>query len=185
MNVEVFFEPVESTQECLHLIDPFKQKKFKRKSKFKIKVDYIETTVRVFTDKDSGQTFSILTDDDQTKVLEIDLTNFKDTIKEIQENAKLVYTHDYGEVWFNPFSKKVWVSGGDGGIIRFEESPIKLAKLVDRGDIDFDNDLGFENISGIQEEIIEAESGPYNDDGFDEEYILVAKCRDITDYIEY
>jgi len=185
MKVEVFNFVVHSTEDCLSLIDPFKEKNFKRKNKFKIKVGFIEITFRVFVDNNSGQIFSVITDDDQTKVLEIDLSNFKELIKKIQENAKIIYTHDYGEVWLNPFSKKVWVSGGDGGIIRFDESPTKLVRLLEKSEMRFDEKLGFGEIDGVEEEIIEAESAPYDDKGFDEEYILVAKCRDITDYINY
>jgi hypothetical protein len=186
MKIEVYPYTVETTEDCLILIDPFKQHNFKRKSKFKIKVDHFDQDVSVFHDAKSEQTYSVINEGDQVKIMEIDLSNFKSLIKEIQEHAKNVYTHDYGETWLNPFTKTLWVSGGDGGIVYWNESPIKLAKLIERGNnLDFDGDLGFLNISEIKEEIVEAESGPYNEEGFDDQYILVAKCRDITDYIDF
>lgn len=98
--------------------------------------------------------------------------------------------HDYGEVWLNPFTMKVWVSGGDGGIMRWEGSPKKLAKMMQDGNLedgmDDGDDLGFGNIQGITEEILEAECSPVLDNGEEDiEYISVAMCKDIGDYMEW
>jgi hypothetical protein len=188
MRTEVYPYQVDTTEECLSLIDPFKQHDFKRKNKFNINVGHEQYVVRVFHDKKTDKTYSIVNHSKETKVLEIDLSNFREIIKEIQEVAKKVYTHDYGEVWLNPWEMKIWVSGGDGGIVRYEGSPKKLAKIIEEEgfDFDFDEELGFANIAGIKEEIIEAECSPTsgNEDEADD-YLYVALCRDITNYMEY
>ncbi len=187
MRTEVYPYQVDTTEDCLSLIDPFKQHNFKRKNKFNINVSSVQYIVRVFHDKKTDKTYSIVNEGKETKVHEIDLSNFRKTIKEIQEVAKKVYTHDYGLVWLNPWEMKIWVSGGDGGIVRYEGSPKKLAKIIEEdGFDDFDEELGFANIAGIKEEIIEAECSPTNDDGeYDDDYILVAMCKDVNDYTEY
>ena len=185
MRTEVYPYKVESTEDCLSLIDPFKQNDFKRKNKFNINVGHDQYVVRVFNDKKTDKTYSVVFCNNETKVYEIDLSNFRDTIKEIQEVAKKVYTHDYGEVWLNPWEMKVWVSGGDGGIVYYEGSPKKLAKIIEEDGFDFDKDLGFDNIAGVKEEIVEAECSPMNDDGkYADDYILVAQCKDITNYMD-
>lgn len=187
MRTEIHNTGVESTESCLTLIDPFKQHNFKRKNKFNINVGHDQYVVRVFHDDKSDKTYSIVTDGNETKVMQTNLANFRDTIKEIQAVANKVYTHDYGEVWLNPWEMKIWVSGGDGGIIRWEESPAKLAKIIENDgfDFEFDDELGFSNIQGVKEEIVEAESSPINYNGeYDDDYLLVALCKDITNYMD-
>lgn len=185
MRTEVYNTGVESTESCLTLIDPFKQHNFKRKNKFNINVGHNQYVVRVFHDEKSDKTYSIVTDGNETKVMETNLYNFRDTIKEIQAVASNVYTHDYGEVWLNPWEMKIWVSAGDGGIVRWDKSPAKLARIIEEEGFDFDDELGFANIEGVTEEIIEAECSPTSsaeDDAND--YLLVALCKDITNYMD-
>ena len=98
MRAEIFNTAVETTEDCVNLIDPFKQHNFKRKAKFNINVGNDQYVVRTFTDKQSNKEYSLITDGDETRVLEMDISILKDTIKQIQEVAKNVYTHDYGEV---------------------------------------------------------------------------------------
>lgn len=186
MRTEVYPYHVDSTEDCLSLIDPFKQHSFKRKNKFNINVGNDQYVVRVFNDNKTDKTYSIVNHSKETKVLEIDLSNFREIIKEIQEVAKKVYTHDYGGVWINPWEMKIWVSGGDGGIVRYEGSPKKLAKMIEEdGFDDFDEDLGFANIAGVKEEIVEAECSPMDDEGeYDDDYLLVAMCKDISNYMD-
>jgi hypothetical protein len=185
MRTEVYNKGVESTESCLTLIDPFKQHNFKRKNKFNININHDQYVVRVFHDDKSDKTYSIVTDGRETKVMETNLYNFRDTIKEIQAVASKVYTHDYGEVWLNPWEMKIWVSGGDGGIVRWDESPAKLARIIEEEGFDFDDELGFANIEGVKEEIIEAECSPTSGDEDDaNDYLLVALCKDITNYMD-
>ena len=190
MRTQAFNITVESTQDCVNLIDPFKQPNFKRKAKFNINSGHEQRVVRVFVDKDSNQEFSLVSEEKETIVFAMDISVLKDTIKEIQDNAKKVYTHDYGEVWLNPWTRKVWVSGGDGGIVRWEGSPKKLAKMMEEEGLDGIEDdsenLGFDTIAGVEEVIIEAECSPVNDKWEDDiEYISVAVCKDISDYMEW
>jgi hypothetical protein len=80
---------------------------------------------------------------------------------------------------------KIWVSGGDGGIVRWDESPAKLARIIEEEGFDFDDELGFANIEGVKEEIIEAECSPTSGDEDDaNDYLLVALCKDITNYMD-
>lgn len=187
MRTEVYPYHVETTEDCLSLIDPFKKHNFKRKNKFNINVGHDQYVVRVFHDEKTDKTYSIVSYVRETKVMETNLANFRDTIKEIQAVASKVYTHDYGEVWLNPWEMKIWVSGGDGGIVRYEGSPKKLAKLIEENgfELDFDEELGFDNIAGITEEIVEDECSPMDDEGeYNEDYLLVAICKDISDYLD-
>jgi hypothetical protein len=185
---QLFHLNVESTEDCLSFIDPFKKFNFKRKSKFNINVDNEQHVVRVFEDKKTQQAYTIISNGNEVKLMNIDLTLHKETIKKIQENAKYIYTCDYGGVWFNPKTMSVWVSGGDGGIGRWEGSPKKLAKIIEDSDFPEDNEpkLAFDKIDGIKEVFIEAECSPVNDKWEEDiEYIMVANCKDLSEYMDY
>lgn len=181
---------VESTEDCIKLIDPDKKFNFKRKTKFKLK----DCDVRVFVNKEKN-VVSVVSESNSVRIFDLDLSEFKETFDLIKKHAEQVYTHDYGEVWFNPFNRKVWVSGGDGGIMYFKGTVAELKKLDEDQIYDLmtgansnsDSDtLGFDKIPGVSEEIIEAECSPQKDDGeTDFDYIEAATCKDISEVIDY
>lgn len=49
--------------------------------------------------------------------------NIQDELKAIKKIAKWYWTHDYGSIWYNPWEKSLWISGGDGGYC-FSKTPI-------------------------------------------------------------
>lgn len=179
-NKEIFYVKTKTTEDCIMLIDPLRHEKWKRVSKFTIKTDDAVQEVRVFSN--GVKKVSVVSEHNTTTIFNIDLQPLKSTIEQIQKHAKRVYTHDYGGVWLNPFDMKVWVSGGDGGIVYSTLSPKQICKKLNDGDWDyFDDNLYFTTIDGITEEIVEAETSPDEDD----DYLYVAVCRDISEYDEY
>ena len=107
MRTEVYNKGVDSTESCLALIDPFKQHNFKRKNKFNINVGHDQYVVRVFHDDKSDKTYSIVSDVRETKVMKTNLSNFRDTIKEIQAVAKEIFvTRHLNLALIGPFEDK-------------------------------------------------------------------------------
>lgn len=50
-----------------------------------------------------------------TQIYQTLTLDIKAEIEAIRKIAKLYYTHDYGQVFYNPYKKELWISGGDGG----------------------------------------------------------------------
>jgi hypothetical protein len=128
------FRSVNTTSDCVRVINNhYKVGKWKRKSKFNLTMspDGDLHVVRVFTD---GKEFVTIIDIDGEVILcrNLDLSEHKPIIDKIVELGKKYYTHDYGEIWYNPWEKKLWVSGGDGGIIYDEiKTPQQLVKQME------------------------------------------------------
>jgi hypothetical protein len=178
---------VETTADCVAALNEnVKKSKWKRKTKFNIKNNFDEpNVVRVFSD--GVDTVSIIQSEDGAFIVNFNLDLIRPLIERIQIGAKKIYTFDYGEIFLNPWDMKVWIVGGDGGIIKSELPKATLAKMMEDGeefpgDLD-DIDLG---IPEITETIIEAEYFPplYQDDETDEfsmEWIYVGHCVDLGD----
>ena len=178
MRKKIFNTSVETTDDCVAVLCLYKHSKWKRKSKFNIKIDADETqVVRTFTNGE--ETVSLISTDRETILCLIDLYPLKATIEEIQKYAKKVYTHDYGDVYLNPWEMKVWAVGGDGGIFYSEKLPSVITEeFEEEGFEGFDGDVDFNTITGIKETIIEAESSP-DDADEDDGYIFVARAIDM------
>jgi hypothetical protein len=183
MRKQYFDIGVETTSECVALLHLYKKAKWKRIAKFNIKIDADEThVVRTFTD--GTETVSLISTDSETILCLCDLYKLKGIIEQIQKYAKKVYTHDYGDVYLNPWDMKVWIVGGDGGIFYSDKSPKEIAKdLEEQGFDGIEGDVDFDHIEGIKETLVEAECSP--DDDEEDDYILVGKANDVGNFEEF
>ena len=185
---------VSSTVDCVAVLNEYKKSKWKRKVKFNIKItDEKSSTVRVFTD--GVETLSILQSEYAGAFLiNYDLDSLRPLIEKLQKTAKKCYTHDYGEVFLNPWSMKVWVVGGDGGIVQTDDNPTDVVRRLeegDWGDSEFDIDFSVD-APEIKDTILEAEYFPPMDEseeGFSEgedtvrmEWFQVAQAVDICNF---
>jgi len=156
------FNDVESTSDCLEILNEYKPSKWKRKTKFKIKLgEESANEVRIFSD--GIETLSIVqTECDGSFLVNFDLSTLRPLIEKIQALAKKYYTHDYGQVFLNPWEMKVWVVGGDGGIIYSEKSAMTIINEIEEGTADFDTQCpGFElRIPEIKGTFVEGEYFP-------------------------
>lgn len=185
MRKQYFNIAVETTEDCVFLIQMYKKGKWKRISKFNIKISEDEiNVVRTFTD--GNEIVSLISTDDETILCLCDLYKLKSIIEEIQKYSKKIYTHDYGEVFFNPWEMTVWVVGGDGGIFYSDKSQKVIAdKVMEGGDIfEIGSDVDFSFIESITETFVEAEYFPNEGDDNDN-YILVAKGKDFTEFLDF
>jgi hypothetical protein len=182
-------EEVGTTADCVEALNEnVKKSKWKRKTKFNIQ-DEINgpTVVRVFSD--GVDTLSIIQNEDASYIVNFNLDSIRPLIDRIQLRAKKIYTFDCGEIFLNPWDMKVWIVGGDGGIIKSELPKSTLAKMVEDGEAFFfgdldDIDLG---IPEITETIVEAEYFPplyqdEEDEGYSMEWIFVGRCVDLGDF---
>jgi hypothetical protein len=185
---------VSSTADCVSVLNEYKKSKWKRKVKFNIKItDEKSSTVRVFTD--GVETLSILQSEyDGAFLINYDLDSLRPLIEKLQKTAKKCYTHDYGEVFLNPWKMQVWVVGGDGGIVQTDDNPADVVRRLeegDWGDCEFDIDFSVD-APEINDTILEAEYFPPMDEseeGFSEgedtvrmEWFQVAQAVDICNF---
>lgn len=184
-------DEVETTADCVAALNEIKKSKWKRKTKFNIK-DTIgaPSVVRVFSD--GVDTLSVVQTEDGTYIVDFNLDTIRPLIDRIQMAAKQIYTFDYGEIFLNPWDMKIWVVGGDGGIIKSSLPASRLAKMIENGE-EFTGgllDIDFE-IPEICETIVEAEGYPplSEDDEYEEngvvnqmEWIFVGRCNDLGEF---
>lgn len=185
---------VSSTSDCVAVLNEYKKSKWKRKVKFNIKItEEKSSTVRVFTD--GVETLSILQSSyDGAFLINYDLDSLRPLIEKLQKTAKKCYTHDYGEVFLNPWKMHVWVVGGDGGIVQTDDNPSDVVKRLDEGNWDdgeFDVDFSVD-APEIKNTILEAEYFPpmdeseleYSDEEGDirMEWFQVAQAVDICNF---
>lgn len=105
----------QSTEDCKKLLNSLiKQANWKRLYKL--------TYLRCFTNE-YGDIVTIGEDGEGESQAHtgVDIIN---EVKAINLIAKFYYTHDYGEVFYNPYSKTLWISGGDGGYC-YSSTPLK------------------------------------------------------------
>ena len=183
MKKKIFDIQVETTADCVALLKAYKPAKWKRKSKFNIKFGEDASIVRTFSD--GTDTVSLISTGAETILCVIDLQTLKPTIDKIQELAKKVYTHDYGDILLNPWDMTLWVVGGDGGIFVSDKTIKEIAKIIEDDGFDGVDDESeesvdqlFSQIDGITHTRIEAEYFP-DDDDENEPYIKVANAVDI------
>lgn len=160
-NIRMVDETLESTAECVALLNKIKPSSWKRKSKFNLTVSYGDkNTVRVFSDGTDNITL-INTGEYTLVCVDLDLSVHKPLIDEINKVAKNFWTHDYGDIWFNPYKIHLWVVGGDGGIWYSEKSAAAVSKMIQDGDLDFAEDEEFtDRIPGLKSIQTEGEHSP-------------------------
>jgi hypothetical protein len=181
-------QEVETTADCVAALnDKIKKSSWKRKAKFNIKDPGGDpTVVRIFSD--GIDTLSIIQTIDGSFIVNFNIDTIRPLIDRIQEEAKKIYTFDYGEIFLNPWDMKIWVVGGDGGIIKSDLPKSAIAKMMEDGDEFSDElDIDFE-IPEITETIIEAEYFPpmckedESEEGYRMEWIFVGRCNDLSEF---
>lgn len=171
---------VDSTSECVELLNKeIGNSNWKRKVKFNLKGNFGDTNVvRVFEGDKTVSMVSLA--DGGTALYDLDLSELRPVIKDIQDVAKNYHTCDYGDIFLNPFTMSIWFVGGDGGIGYSTKSPKDYAKELEDGEFDDDDLKNFEDfIPQINSTTFEAEYFPEDD----EPWLFVAKANDICDYL--
>lgn len=183
------YESADSTEECVDLINNhYKESQWKRKAKFNIpKSAYLKSTVRVFSD--GSEYVSIVLDEDSTSICpELDFRIIRPLIDEITKHAKNFYTHDYGEIFLNPYELSLWVVGGDGGYGYSSKSKKEIRKHIQANNYDFfdsENNDFHDLIPAISSTQWEAEYFPNDqDEGFGD-WLQVGQISDIGEMISY
>lgn len=193
-NIKKYDSVAETTADCVAILNSHKEGNWKRKSKFNLKVSFNmggTHIVRVFS---NGKEFASLITCEEFTLLckDVDLSEHKLIIEKVNALAKFYYTHDYENVWYDPYEKKVWVTGGDGGIFYSEEQPKVVARKVEEGTFNFEVQPPYfhEKIKELNDSTFEAEADPidymYDEMDFDEDeerenqnYILIGCINDI------
>lgn len=191
-NIRPFGKVAKSTADCVEILSIHKKSNWKRKSKFTYKFSHnysgeITNTVRVFTDGVEVVTL-ISTQENTLLCKNLDFSEHKLILEKIQAISKFYYTHDYGNVWYDPYDKKVWVSGGDGGMFYSEEPREFVAKKVSDDDFEWlEMCPDFHTkVTELNDSVFEAESDPLSEYSLEEEeetqnYILVGQINDVGD----
>lgn len=180
MNVQLFEDVViETTKDCVDLLNDYKQGNWKRQTKFTLikKQPYkSESVARVFYDGEEYVTIISSTNsysgDFVVLCKNLDLRVHRDLIKAIQKKAESFYTHDYGEIFFNPYTMKLLIVGGDGGIYHSKGNKQEIARKFIQGEDFYDEfeDVDFE-IEGIVDCEYADEYYPKSYDNYDGEEV--------------
>ena len=119
MNIIGLEGSVESTEDCKELLNELVGvKKWKRLYKI--------GNLRCFTNEDNQVVTiaeSIVEEGDLQFCAFVDI-NVQEEIKAIRNIAKFYYTHDYGDIYYNPYTKNAHIVCGDGGYC-YSTTPIK------------------------------------------------------------
>jgi hypothetical protein len=138
MNKIITIESVETTEDCKERLNSLVgQKNWKRLYKL--------GEIRCFTNEDNefvtiAEGTQAIFDEDEYDDTEIEWClfvgiNIQDEIKAIRKIAKMYYTCDYGELFYNPYTKTIHIVGGDGGYC-YSEGKLNRDK---NGEIDWDS----------------------------------------------
>ena len=189
MKKVIEIDYVISTKECVEELNKhIKKDNWKRLSKFNIKVEYpgypsltTNDDCRVFTN--GTEIFTIINSEDGCFIFDYDLSKIKELITKIQDVAETLYTHDYGDIYLNPFNMSLYIVGGDGGVIQSDLSNIKdiIEEYENNDDINLHEKV-CNKVKDLIPEIthaqIEAECSPHmNTYLLDKDhYIFVARC---------
>ena len=186
MNIIYLTDSVESTEDCKEQLNiHVGAKKWKRLYKI--------GDIRCFTNEDNefvtvaegshaifeteGEYAGEYDDTEIEYCLFIGL-NIQEEIKAIKEVAKMYYTScDYGELFYNPYTKAIHVVAGDGGYC-YEPNKLKRNKY---GDIDFDSyENNFKEFNTHPQTTF-IQKVTWEDEYFPEEsgFILVGKIKEL------
>lgn len=170
---------VESTADCVAILNEYKKGKWKRKTKFNLNLPYEGVNiVRVFQ-KDNEFVTLIQTEEGLLFCKDLNLSEQKSFIDKLTLLAKNYYTSDYGALFYNPFKKSVIIVGGDSGVIYCEKrgkEAIKMA-LKEQQSLSHDDILPHLKIEGLTTSEIVAEESP--------EYIAEGQTEINEEYLNY
>jgi hypothetical protein len=183
MNIIHLTDSVESTEDCKEQLNALVgNKKWKRLYKL--------GDIRCFTNEDKevvtiAEGTHAIYEEGEYDDTEIEYCLFvgldiQAELKAIKEIAKLYYTCDYGELFYNPYTKTIHIVGGDGG---YCYSTTKLKRDAN-GDIDFAEidrkdfkEFNTHPQTTFVQKVIWADEYFPEEDGF----ILVGKIKDFED----
>jgi hypothetical protein len=182
---------INSTSDCLSILNNYKTAKWKRVTKFNLKSSYQTDVVRVFTDGD--EYITLISKSSYVLFCQgLDLSKYKPIIDKINSVAKFYWTHDYGNIWFNPEEMKVWINGGDGGIYYSEASAASVVKMWDEGSFEDTGETPafHHKVPELKGSTFEAEYDPeeyegdedYDGDNEYKNYILIGHINDICNF---
>ena len=183
-------EQASTTKECVELINiNHRSGKWKRQSKFTIiNEGGEEITARVFSDGIEIITLLHTNNNwvNSTWLLpNIDLRDFRDTFDAVRERAKTVYSHDYNDIFFNPYTQTLWVVGGDGGIWESNLPPKEVVKQTESGTFEYGDDFpSFDMVPNVEFEaeyfppILDEEEQTYSNE---ECFFKIGNYNDIGD----
>ena len=156
---------ISSSADCKSVLNA-QVKKAKWKRLYKINCGYL-SELRCF--KNEFDEVVTITENGEGKECAFIGINIQDEIKAIHQIAKWYWTYDYGEIWYNPETKSLWISGGDGGYC-FSKTPIGMDEEEFSEIYDVKNFVEFNahpETSFIKNVQWEAECGPYGEgEGF-------------------
>jgi hypothetical protein len=172
-NVIKLDDPIESTADCKReLNEKVAKKKWKRLYKL--------GELRCFTNED-GQLVTIAPDGEGDYDAHVGI-DARPEIDVIRALSKFYWTTDgYGEIFWNPYTKHLWISGSDGG---YGYSVKSLKGIDEEFWDDYDHDKDFKEYNThpgaefIKEVHWEAEANPDPED--DPGYMLVGQIS-LTD----
>lgn len=128
MNIiELEGKNIERTEDCKNALnEALGVKNWKRL--YKLKAGEYDGDVRCFVNDDK-QFVTVALNGEGNYCLFVDI-NIQEQIKAIKEIAKLYYTHDYGNIYYNPYTNSLWIVGGDGGYC-YSTKPLKYDDMED------------------------------------------------------
>jgi len=103
--------------------------------------------------------------------------NIQAEIKAIKEIAKFYYTCDYGELFYNPYTKTIHIVGGDGGYCYSTTKPT-IEEIEEMDDSKDFKEFNTHPQTNFIQEVIWADEYSPNED----EFILIGKIKDF-DYL--
>lgn len=106
-----------------------------------LKVTYGDITIRTFRDGENPIYATIVTErHENTRIFPyLDFTPVRKLVKNIIRVSKKYYTHDYGDIYINPYTLNVYAVGGDCGYFYSNKSKAEISDAFDTGDFDFDS----------------------------------------------
>lgn len=124
MNIVILEdEELESSEDCKEALNKYVAKKnWKRLYRYG-SYGTDDPAIRCFVNEDSEKVTVAQGIEDEDGDLQAQAfigIDIQEEIKAIRKIAKYYYTHDYGELFYNPYNQLLWVVGGDGGYIHSE-----------------------------------------------------------------
>ncbi len=137
--IEIVDLLIDNTRDCIKLLNSIDKSDWKRTSRFILNKGDIynfspESVVRVFFNGKEYVSLICYSDGIVVICRNIDLSTKKDTIRNIQKQFSKLYTHDYGEVFYNPWTNKLHIVCGDGGLTIINdniEEVVDYSMLID------------------------------------------------------